>query len=68
MATLVLAATATPARIVGRRQDCRRLSGGWVNHSDKATGYMWIGTVPSISAVAIPIGELLQPSILLDQP
>ena len=38
MATLVLAATATPARIVGRRQDCRRLSGGWVIHDYKAIG------------------------------
>jgi hypothetical protein len=38
MATLVLAATATPARIVSCRQDCGRLSGGWVIHIDKATG------------------------------
>jgi hypothetical protein len=38
MATLVLAATATPACVVSCRQDCGRLSGGWVIHEDKATG------------------------------
>ena len=38
MATLVLAATATPARVVSCRQDCGRLSGGWVIHSPKAIG------------------------------
>jgi hypothetical protein len=38
MATLVLAATATPARIVSCRQDCGRLSGGLVIHAYKATG------------------------------
>jgi hypothetical protein len=38
MATLVLTAAATPARIVSCRQDCGRLSGGWVIHRDKATG------------------------------
>ena len=38
MATFVLTSTATPARIVSCRQDCGRLSGGWVVHTDKATG------------------------------
>ena len=38
MATLVLAATATPARIVSCGQYCGRLSGGWVIHAYKATG------------------------------
>jgi hypothetical protein len=68
MATFVLAATAAPARVIGCREDCGRLSGGWVIHSDKATGYIRIGTVPAIYVVAIPISELLQPSNLLDQP
>jgi hypothetical protein len=38
MATFVLAATATPARVIGCRQDCRRLIGGWVIHDYKAIG------------------------------
>ena len=47
MATLVLTATATPARVVGCREDCGRLSGGWVIHSDKATGYIWQAKRPN---------------------
>ena len=47
MATLVLAATATPACVVGRRQDCRRLSGGWDIHAYKATGYIWQAKRPN---------------------
>ena len=41
MATFVLAATAAPARVVGCREDCGSLSGGWVIHAYKATGYIW---------------------------
>lgn len=47
MATLVLAATATPARIISCGQDCGRLSGGWVIHAYKATGYIWQAKRPN---------------------
>ena len=47
MATLVLAATATPARIVSCGQDSGRLSGDWVIHIDKATGYIWQAKRPN---------------------
>jgi hypothetical protein len=47
MATLVLTATATPARIVSCGQDCGRLSGGWVIHAYKATGYSWQAKRPN---------------------
>ncbi|GDX20362.1 hypothetical protein LBMAG07_12830 [Actinomycetes bacterium] len=47
VATLVLAATATPARIVSCGQDCGRLSGGWVIHAYKATGYIWQAKRPN---------------------
>jgi len=51
MATLVLAATATPARVVGCRQDCGRLSGGWVIHDSKATGCIWQAKRPLYGAI-----------------
>ena len=47
MATFVLAATAAPARVVGCREDCGSLSGGWVIHAYKATGYSWQAKRPN---------------------
>ena len=68
MATLVLAATATPASIVSCGQDCGRQSGGWVVHPYKARGYILIETAITVALLVTPIDESLQLSTLLDQP